>query len=431
MTAASEMGVGIDLVSVPRISRLLENPRFVARIYSPEEVAHYRGKSHGLAGAFAVKEAVRKWYGGQGLAMPPFAAITVGHNPAGSPLVYVDGHDVGCRVSVTHDADMAAAIVMGNAHPSLVRFLEGVDAKRLRFVPRVSHSSKVDAGTVVVVGGSEGLSGAPYLAAMGAARGGAGRVRCLVPASVYPVVAARCIEVMVHPLPEEEGRVGMVSWEAIERHLEGASAVVIGPGLGRSPGVSELVTHLLHSSSLPVVIDADALDTWSDADPVGASGGGRILTPHAGEMARLLGWSRAKVEEDPPAAAAEAHTRSGATIVLKGSATCVVGDKPLARGPGDVVALATAGTGDVLSGVIAALAASGLTPNDAAYCGVWVHGLAGRLVQQHVGRVGALATDLLPLIPSAATHLAHIAQSEKRGTGRDELASPVQPTRTR
>jgi hydroxyethylthiazole kinase-like uncharacterized protein yjeF len=287
----------------------------------------------------------------------------------------------------------------------------GVDGAPFAEIPRdlalparPEDAHKGTFGTVVVVGGAVGFSGAPLMSATAAARGGAGKVRVCVPEPIYAAVAAQTLEVMAHPLPAEDGGFARAALAPLrEHHLADASAVVLGPGVGRAAGTEQFVLDLLGELPAPAVIDADGLniasarrfDWRSCARPV-------VLTPHPAEMGRLCDLSTAEVQARRRELAIEFAATSGAVVVLKGSDTVVAGaDGRLHISDIRVVTLATGGSGDVLSGLLAALLAQGLEPFDAAVAAVFIHAEAALAVQSRLGRAGALPRDLLDELPIA------------------------------
>jgi NAD(P)H-hydrate epimerase len=261
----------------------------------------------------------------------------------------------------------------------------------LRAVPRRGdRDNKYTSGHVLVVGGSPGLSGAPSLTAAAAMRADAGYVTVAARESVLPVLEARLVEAVKKPLPDGLGD------EAADVVLElagKAGAVALGPGLGRDDGARTLVRRLLAELPLPVVADADALYELERA----AWGGPRVLTPHEGELARLLG--RRDIAQHRLAAAQEAAERFGCVVVLKGADTLVAapGRGVLVSGLG-LPSLATAGTGDVLTGIVAAFLAKGLEPQRAAAAAAAAQQRASVEAPQ---RAGLVASDLVDALPKA------------------------------
>jgi hydroxyethylthiazole kinase-like uncharacterized protein yjeF len=271
---------------------------------------------------------------------------------------------------------------------------------------RPADGHKGTFGRVAVVAGSTAFTGAAYLAASAAIRGGAGQVRLLVGSSIHPILAVKCTEVEVASIPDgAHGALGADAWDEIRHnHMEAWATVgVVGPGLGRNPATWRLV-HLLQSIDLPLVVDADGLNALADAQGLlarlGEGGHVRVLTPHPGEMSRLTQRSTSQVQADRKAIALEAAHRWGAIVALKGAHTVVAApDGRVAVDPHAVPALASGGTGDVLAGLIGALLAQGSPAFEAAVTGVYVHAAAGRRIAADVGLSGLAASDLLPVIP--------------------------------
>ncbi|HEX8083558.1 MAG TPA: NAD(P)H-hydrate dehydratase [Solirubrobacteraceae bacterium] len=269
----------------------------------------------------------------------------------------------------------------------------------LDLIPRrEADSTKFSSGHVLVVGGSTGLTGAPCMAAEAAMRAGAGYVTCCVPASLNLVFETRLLEVMTIPLPDDEG--ALVE-DGLERVLEEASkrggALVVGPGFGKADGSLALARALVARAEVPVVVDADGLNAHAGriGDLVERSAP-TILTPHGGELARLLDVESDAVKAHRLEHARAAARESGAIVVLKGDDTLVAepGGR-VAVSPGGVPALATAGTGDVLSGVIAALLAKELDPFAAACAGVLSHLHAGAAAAQRRSPDAVIASDVI------------------------------------
>ena len=271
-----------------------------------------------------------------------------------------------------------------------------------RLPRRSRETSKHDYGRVVVVGGAAGMAGAPALAAMAALRSGAGLVEALVPEHVAAIAAGFDPCVMTRGLP---GRIddtfATAALDEIEARTSRADAVAVGPGLGRSDAVVQIVSHLWRNLPQPAVFDADALWVLAHIDrgTLASHAGPRILTPHAGEMLRLIGADPSSAQAgDRAMLEREAAVWAGAidaVIVLKGPATLIVDHARQSHNETGNPGMATAGTGDVLTGVIAALLAQRLSPFDAARLAVWVHGRAGDLAAEALGEISMTARDLL------------------------------------
>lgn len=270
-----------------------------------------------------------------------------------------------------------------------------------RLPPRRRDTSKRDYGRVLIVGGAAGMAGAPALAAMAALRAGAGLVELLVPQCVATIAAGFDPCVMTRGLADDgRGTLAAGALPAILERAAAADAVAVGPGLGRSAGVRAVVAGLWREIEVPGVFDADALFALSAAGgPAAAHAGPRILTPHAGELLRLLGLDpgdeRSRERGWLEARAGELAATGDVTIVLKGPATLVVDRRAAAHNDTGNPGMAKGGSGDVLTGVIAALVAQGLPPFAAARLGAWVHGAAGDAAAAEKGEVSMTPVDLL------------------------------------
>ena len=283
--------------------------------------------------------------------------------------------------------------------PDLVRtdlwLMERADVAAL-LPERGFETHKRSAGVAVVIGGSRLMTGAVCLSAEAAYRAGAGLVTVAVPEGILPVVQTRLRETTFIPLPETgEGTVA-ASIERLEQGLEAADAVAIGPGMTTQEETAAYVRTLVRSCPVPVLVDADGLNAFAGrADELADRRSPAVLTPHAGEFARLSGSSAAEVTADRVGRARALAGRTGATVLLKGSRTVVAEPGgPVRVNPTGGPFLATGGTGDVLTGIITGFLAQGMEPADAAACGAYVHGLAGLRAASSRGD-GMVAGDLL------------------------------------
>lgn len=268
---------------------------------------------------------------------------------------------------------------------------------------RGRRSTKFAAGSVLVCGGSAGLTGAPCMASEAAMRAGAGYVTACVPGSLNPVFEARLLEVMTVPLADSGGSLLTDGAATVLDRAAHAGALVLGPGLGREPDALELARALAARAELPLLLDADGLNAHAGRlGPLSGRTAGTVLTPHAGELARLLETDSAVVSARRLASAHEAATACQAVVVLKGDDTIVATPYGVAGvSRGGAAALATAGTGDVLSGVIGALLAKRMDPFAAACAGVLIHARAGRLAAERLGPEGVIARDVIERLPAA------------------------------
>ena len=267
---------------------------------------------------------------------------------------------------------------------------------------REAESHKNDYGRALLIGGSTGLSGAITMSGLAALRGGAGLVQLGVPRAVQPIVAGYEPSYMVLGLPDDnEGRLSLAALGKIRELAESATALAIGPGIGRSSELVELVASLYQRVAQPMVIDADGLNALA-AQPeiLSQPAGPRILTPHPGEFARLV-QDKDLTTDQQRRRAVELALKCGVVIVLKGHQTLVTDGRRSGLNQTGNPGMATGGTGDVLTGLITALLCQNLPPWEAARLAAHLHGLAGDHAADEVGQVSLIATDLIDYLPDA------------------------------
>jgi NAD(P)H-hydrate epimerase len=267
---------------------------------------------------------------------------------------------------------------------------------------RGAGSTKFTSGQVVVIGGSRGLTGAVCLAAEAAVRAGAGYATVAVPADLERIFEVKLTEVMSLGCASRDGALRPAALEQILGASERAACVVLGSGMGREQGTQRLALDVAERVEAPLVIDADGLNSFAGRlEEIAARTAPTILTPHAGELGRLLGRPSEEIAAHRLASAREAAVTAGAVVVLKGDDTIVSDSVRVAVNAISAPALATAGTGDVLSGMIAAFLARGLDPFAAACAGVVAHAWAGRDAAQRVGAAeSVIAGDVIASIPA-------------------------------
>ena len=266
---------------------------------------------------------------------------------------------------------------------------------------RGSRSTKFSSGQVAIAGGSRGLTGAVQMSSLAAIRAGAGYATVAVPAELEPVFEAGQPEVMSVGCPGGDGCLAPASLKPVLRTFEKAAAGVLGPGMGRDPGSVELAREAAAAIAAPLVIDADGLGAFAgELGRIAARQAPTILTPHGGELGRLIERSAEEVAAHRLACARAAARAAGAVVVLKGDDTIVTDGERVAINALPAPALATAGTGDVLSGIVAALLARGLDPFAAACAAVIAHARAGRDAAARIGTAeSVIATDVIDSIP--------------------------------
>lgn len=281
--------------------------------------------------------------------------------------------------------------------------LEAADVAR-HLPPRRPAAHKGTYGHLLIVAGSRGKTGAAALAARAAMRSGVGLVTLATAASQQPIVAALVLEAMTEPLPETVGgSVALKAADAIAELAAARDAVAIGPGLGRDPDTQALARELARGLPSPLVIDADALTALAGhLDRLRSAPGARCLTPHPGEMARLLGTSVPQVERDRIETARELATTHAVHVVLKGAASVIAAPSGQAYiNPTGNPGMASGGTGDVLTGMVGAFLARGLEAGAALQTAVYLHGRAGDLAATRVGQEALIASDVIAALPDA------------------------------
>jgi NAD(P)H-hydrate epimerase len=370
--------------------------------------------------------------GFEGAPREPAAAAIEAINRCGAPVVACDiasgvdastgevaGEAVEADVTVSfHAAKVGQRVAPGKWHTGELRVVpigipDGAPGEPaageigpavLSLAPRRGpRSTKFSSGQVAIAGGSRGLTGAVRMASLAAIRAGAGYATVAVPADLETVYEIAQPEVMSVGCPGGDGCLVPASEKAVLRAFERAAGGIFGPSLGKDPGSFELARSVVPKIEAPLVLDADGLNAFAGGlDELGSRQAPTILTPHAGELGRLLGRDSDQVGAHRLASAREAAERAGAIVVLKGDDTIVTDGTRVAVNAITAPALATAGTGDVLSGMTAALLARGLDPFAAACAAVLAHTRAGRDAAARVGAAeSVIATDVIDSIPLA------------------------------
>jgi NAD(P)H-hydrate epimerase len=333
----------------------------------------------------------------------------------------VEGEAVRAAVTASfHAPKLGLFVAPGKYHAGAVEIVEigiprsapaarraGLISHRvLELYPRRKTSgSKFETGVVVVVGGSMGLTGAPTMAALSAARAGAGYVQVAVPGPVQPAVDLRLLEQMSRGLPDADGFHSPEGVAVVEEMARRAGAIVLGPGLGRDEAAAEFARGVARGVDAPLLVDADGLNAHAGRlELLARRDAPTVLTPHEGELGRLLEIDSGEVKRHRLACAREAAQRSAAIVLLKGDDTIVaMPSGEVAVSPGGSPALATAGTGDVLSGLIGTLLAKGLDGLEASCLGTVAHVLAAEAAADRVGVDHVVAGDVIDALPRGLT----------------------------
>jgi NAD(P)H-hydrate epimerase len=318
-------------------------------------------------------------------------------------LVFEPGRSHAGRILV---ASVGIAHSAPNTLPQVELWSPAGAAARLPARPSAGHKGSF--GHALLVAGSEGKTGAAALAAEAASRAGAGLVTLACPAGLNDILEVKCTEAMTAPVADTPGRAfGATAEETILALAAERDAVGLGPGLGRDPETAKLVAALATRLTCPLVLDADGLQPFAaESGLLLTREAPTVLTPHPGEAARLLGTDAAAINRDRLGAARRLAKETGSVVLLKGAGTVIASPEGRAVvNPTGGPALASGGTGDVLTGVIAAYLAQGVPTFEAAAVGAFLHGYAADRISERTGGSGLLAGDLLPELPLAAERL--------------------------
>ena len=407
--------IGIDLAEIDRFRDPERRERLLERAFTEREREYFNKKkdpSESVAASVAAKEAFSKLLGTgvRGFAMKDIEVVRDG---LGKPELYFKGAKAPVSLSLTHTGKTAAAVVVGAAgcaadevfsEPETLIEIASLLPEFRR--SRKSDINKGDCGKVLVIAGSKGMTGAACMCAMGALRTGSGIVTLALPDSEQPIAAIKLNEPLTVPLPSENGVISEKAAEALGGRIEKADVCVIGPGLSISSGTRAVLKTLLELPEGKILIDADGLNAIAaDAGLRGAlkrSAADITITPHPGEMARLMRTDIPTVQSDRIKSAVDFAREYGITVVLKGENTVVASSEgEYYINPTGNPGMATGGSGDVLAGAIGSLLGQGLDGFAAARVGAFVHGLAGDMAAAERGVCGTLAGDIAERLGNA------------------------------
>lgn len=407
--------IGVDILKIARIEKLLKKWRdkFLSKYFTNKEIKYIKSKGYPtetIAGIFASKEAVSKVLG-TGFIGIRLKEIEVNHKGTGEPFINLYGKtkDISIEkniktieVSISHEKDYVISVVIANLLVNRNEQLIGQDMiKILKSRPKESHKGTY--GSVAMVSASEGMLGSNYLSSMSSLRTGSGKVYSVVPESLKNIAAIKFIEVILLGLEDQgKGYFTKASLVTILPKLNIFDALGLGPGIGDNQETRIFTRTILEEYKGPIVLDADGINNIVDSQDVLKSRfSPTILTPHPGEFASLLGKTSTDVNENRLSYALDYANKYNIILVLKGHKTIVTDGKEfyinLSGNPG----MATAGSGDVLTGIITSLLGQGIDPFSSAKLGVFIHGLAGDLASHDLGEYGMIASDILDRIPHA------------------------------
>lgn len=398
------MGIrsGVDIVDKRRIESLIDNKRdlFYNRIFTKDEIEYLNEKNHRVptvAGLFAAKEAVSKVIG-SGIGKLSWKDIEILHEVSGRPYVNIGENlksfmePLGINnidISISNEEEYAMAIAIGEERNEY----QIPENMTLRLPKRSLDSHKGSFGRIGVIGGSQGMLGAVYLATYGALRSGAGLVHAILEKDLARDFGLKVVEVMVREATDLYG---------YRQAQEGLDSLVLGPGFGLGSKQKNLIEDCLLHFENPLVLDADGLNILSDNPTIIRHRKGKtIITPHPGEMGRLLKMTTADIQNDREGAAIKFAQTYGVVTVLKGHNTIVTDGERVYINKSGNPGMATAGSGDILSGVVGTFLAQMEDPFNAAVLAVYVHGLAGDIARDEKGEYGMIASDIIEALPKA------------------------------
>lgn len=402
---------GIDITEAGRFEKLLESRDFLNRIYTESEKKHIFSRkkrekqAETAAGIFAAKEAVSKALG-TGIGKIGWKDIEILRNEKGAPKVRLNREsqitgsmpeDTDIHISITHDCGIAAAVCFiyfnGNGRK--------VMKENIRLPKRKLETNKGDYGKLAVIGGSVGMAGAPCMSSFSALRTGSGLVYTAVPSSISEIAAIKSLENIVVPLEDgNKGYFSDISLEDFKNKLSKADTIAVGPGMGNNPETEAFLKGILELGK-PAVIDADGLNIIARNKNLLDINENIILTPHLMEFSRLVGTDIREIQRDRDRFAEEFIEKYNLTLVLKGNRTLVINRNGRYVNSTGNPGMATAGSGDVLTGIIASLIGQKLDLFEAAKTGVYLHGLAGDIAAREKGEYSMIAGDIIEYLPEA------------------------------
>ena len=386
--------IGIDIISIHKIKEKSEE--FLKKVFSEDEINYAFKKENPyqtLAGIYALKESVIKAYS-LSLSYIKNLRIEVKHE-SNIPYVLIDGKLIDSDVSISHDEDMAIAICINN------------DEKKIKIPDEIKNllpkrkklSHKGDYGKVAILGGSQGMAGSCYLASSAALRVGAGLVYLLVPSSISEILQIKSCEQIIKTIDSYNLKYNKLIFKQILGYLDDKNVLAIGPGMGQDPSLNELIGNIMNSFEGKIIIDADGLNAVAKDKSV-LNKKNIILTPHLKEFSRLSGLSISEINDDRIGIAKDFANKFGIILVLKSEETIVTDGNELYINKLGNPGMATAGSGDVLTGIIAGLLPL-LGEYDAARLGVYLHSLAGDLASYNLCEESLIASDIIAYLPKA------------------------------
>ena len=392
--------IGIDIVDIRKFSKKASD-KFLKKIFTESELTYSSNKKNSLqtlAGIFAAKEAVIK-ANNLNLAYILRKKIEILYQNS-RPVAYINNKSIKGDISISHDGNYAIAICDTKEQKQIHISQEMKDL----MPERKSESHKGDYGRVAILGGSDGMAGSVYMASLSAMKTGSGMCFILAPKSISNILQVKVNEQIVNLIDCKNFYYNKNIENQILDNLENKDSLIIGPGIGRGKDLNKLIGRIISSTKLDIVIDADGLNAVSENLEVLKSSNNIILTPHLGEFSRLTGFSIDKIKKNQEKIARKFAKDHRVILVLKSNQTIVTDGEKFYKNKIGNSGMATAGSGDVLTGIIASLTKN-LTAFQASKLGVYIHSLAGDIASKKLGEDSIMATDIIENLPDAIKRL--------------------------
>ncbi len=387
--------IGIDIISVKKIEE--KTALFFKKVFTEEELSYANKKTNKfqtLAGIFALKEAIIKAYD-LNLAYIIRKRIQINYRD-NKAYVIIDGNVKDCHVSISHDSGYAVAVCIAGDKDKY-----NVDLEMKKLLPkRNKRSHKGNYGKVAFLGGSSGMAGSCYLSSKASLRVGAGLVYLLVPNSISDILQIKSVEQIVKTIDSYNLKYNKNIFEQILNYLEDKNVLAIGPGMGNDPSLNNLIGKIINKFKEKIIIDADGLNAVSKDISILHNKDNIILTPHLKEFSRLTGLSIDEINSNRSEIAINFAKKHKVILVLKSEQTIVTDGYRIYVNKIGNPGMATAGSGDVLTGVIAGLLAL-MDEYDASRLGVYLHSFAGDLASLNLTEESLIASDIIKYLPKA------------------------------
>lgn len=396
--------IGIDIVNISKFKEIVKKDYFITNIFTDDELAYAMTKQNvyqSLAGIFAAKEAVIKAYS-LNLAYILRKKIEIVHEDNKAKLI-LNKSSMSAEISISHDGDYAIATCISNDI-----ILKEIDKEMMELFPeRMKASHKGDYGRIGVLGGSSGMAGSVFMSSMSSLRTGAGLSYIIAPKSISEILQIKATEQIIKEIECDNFYFDQKIIEQILESIEELDVTVIGPGMGKGKDLDKLIDEIIKNTDTTIVIDADGLNALSKDLSILKSNNSIILTPHLGEFSRLTNLSIDQINNDKLNIAKKFAKDNGVILVLKSENTIVTDGNNYYINKIGNAGMATAGSGDVLTGIIASLAHR-LEAYHASKLAVYLHSLAGDIAKDNLGEDSLIATDIIEFLPIAIKKLRNL-----------------------